>query len=640
MRSLCVVVDLCGAPASSIILREMLGEKSAHGENTTLHMAGPAGFACRSGRARGSRPMVSVSADDRLVVVADSRLDNRAELLGHLSEPFRSAPDPDDAELIAASYRVWGRDFPAHLLGDFAFALWDARKKLLLAARDPLGIRRLHYATAGSRLCIATEPSQLLCHPAISADLDDATIADYLCGLLDPPERTMFRQVRALRPGHWLLAVGGKVATQRFWDADPTHIIRYKDRSQYAEQLRETLRQAVSDRLPKAARSSIGISLSGGLDSCSVAALAADELSGDPLQRRLVSASLTFEELPTCDERPYIEEMTRSLGISSAWVPADRFGFFADTPSHPDPNTPFMAWESAFRTLFQTLRGFGTSTVLTGLGGDEFLTGNRLAYFDRLISGDLASVGEVISFTKRHHLPITGPLYRCFLAPAFGQTFDRNLRRLLGKSVGTEAPHWLKADFRRRSGVDDRLADRLGKRRFPSRAHQTLYDSIVVRGDHLRSVAWFDRRANAQGLEAQHPFFDRRILELLLAIPVSELFRVGPKKPLLRMAMKSMLPGSVYSRNEKTSLAAYNDLRLQEHESSIVDQLLTQPILGELDIVEPEELQRIYKQQRRAQATTELRTLWNVITLESWLRAHFNCKRICPSPHRAETLVA
>ena len=295
-------MDLQGAPTSAVILRRMLGAQPVPGQPTgQVFLTGPAGFAFQG--ISTSTPTLHVSGRQDLVVLADSRLDNGHELSARLAEHLPGRPSATDAELIAAAYRAWGSRAPAELLGDFAFVLWDADSRRLLAARDPMGIRRLHLSVAGSRLCLATDPHQILRHPAVAPDLDEATLGDYLCGLLDPNERTMFRKVRALQPGHCLVAENGKVTRTRFWDADPEHRIRYRDRRQYAEHLRETLALAVECRLATAPGSTTGITLSGGLDSTSVAALAQRQLENDPLDRRLSTASFVFDDLPECDER-------------------------------------------------------------------------------------------------------------------------------------------------------------------------------------------------------------------------------------------------------------------------------------------------------------------------------------------------
>ena len=637
MRALCCLVDLHGAPTSGWILRKMLGEFAAAEESTGQLLTGPVGFAWRTRRDVGTSPAVCSPRDGALTLAFDGRLDNRAELRSRLAHRLPGPSTATDVELIAAAYETWGTETPEHLLGDFVLVLWDRRNRRLLAARDPMGVRRLHVARVGSRLCLGTEPSQILRHPAVSNELDEATIAGYLCGLLDPPERTFFRQIEALPPGHRLVAENGSVRIDRYWDIDPEHQIRYRRSEDYAEHLLETLRTAVVCRLPEGPDSVPGVTLSGGLDSSSVAALASRHLARS--SRQIVASSLVFDELRECDERAFIAEMTPVLGTASRHVPADHFGFFADTPSHPDPNSPFCAWESASQALFGSLRQQGATHVLTGLGGDDLLAGDRLAYFDRLRSGDLRAVGEIVRYARSQGMSPLGPLYRCFVAPGLGDARDRSLRRLLGKATGSETPSWISPDLRQRTSLDQRLSER-PKRRFRHRAHQALYESMVVRCEPLRALAWFDRRAGALGLEARHPFLDRRVLELVLAFPPGELFRAEPSKPLLRRAMAGVLPEKIRLRSDKTSLASAIDRQLRDKEAAIVEKLLADPILGELGFVDSKALRLDYRRYRTSRPTARLRTVMNAITLESWLREHANNLCADRSTSSPMTLVA
>lgn len=639
MSPLCALIDLQGAPTSAVILRSMSGAAADASKSHQL-LTGPAGFSCRSPGHQIPGPELVSDSEAQLAVAADARLDNRRELRDQLQETLRGDRPPTDAELILAAYRTWGHEAPARLLGDFAFVLWDGRARRLLAARDPLGIRRLLYARVGSRLCIATEVEQILRHPAISRELDESSLLSYLCGLPDDPARTFFRHVKSLPPGHRLLVEDTRVSIDRFWDIDPAHQIRYRDSGQYAEHLRETLRTAVSDRLPETAGSVVGISMSGGLDSCSVAALAHGQLEAGPGKRSLAAASLVFDQLPSCDERPYIAEMARSFGFPTDTVVADQFGFLDGPARHPDLDSPFMAWESANQELLQSLRRRGARHLLTGHGGDELLAGSPLSYHDRFYRGDWTAVGEIVRYARGRNESALGPLYRCFVAPGIGSGLDHRLRRLLGKSTAPEIPGWIGRDLRRRSAIDLRLLEPPTPARFREKSRQAIYDSLVVRGDHLRSTAWFDSRAAAAGLEARHPFLDRRLVELVLALPPEELFRAEVGKPLLRKAMAGILPEKVRCRQDKTQLGPFVDQRLKENEQANIEHLLEKPMLAELGLVDPRALRKTYEHYRRSRPTDALRTIWYAITLESWLLEHATFLQVDRPAQGMQSLVA
>ena len=161
------------------------------------------------------------SGDRQVALVADARIDNREELLGavELAGLPRSQP-PSDAELILAAYECWGVDCAHHLVGDFAFALWDGRHRRLLCVRDPLGVKQLHYGTPGGCLCFATEAQQVLQHPGVDRGLDEQAVAGYLLNLFDDEERTLFAGVKRLPPAHRLVLEQGRLRVERYWCLD------------------------------------------------------------------------------------------------------------------------------------------------------------------------------------------------------------------------------------------------------------------------------------------------------------------------------------------------------------------------------------------------------------------------------------
>ena len=125
-----------------------------------------------------------------------------------------------DAELILEAYRAWGDECVAHLLGDFAFATWDAARRRLFCARDHFGVRPFYYARAGEPLVFGSSLDELRRRPGVSGRLHEPAIADFLLfGYNQDPEATTFADIRSLAPGHSLVYEDGKVRTRRVLDA-------------------------------------------------------------------------------------------------------------------------------------------------------------------------------------------------------------------------------------------------------------------------------------------------------------------------------------------------------------------------------------------------------------------------------------
>jgi len=357
------------------------------------------------GRAREPHP-------SGLILAADARLDNRKELLDALAGDFFGAPG--DADLILAAYLKWGELCPEHLLGDFAFVVWDPRGRRLFGARDQIGVRPLHYTRVGSLLGVASEIRSLLHHPAVPRRVDLVSVGDYLAHITSEPERTFFQDVHRVPPAHTLTVTSESLRVHRYWDVAGLTPLDLSE-EEAAHRFLELFRQAVRDRI-EGHGGSVGVAMSGGLDSTSVAAVAVKEL-----ERRgggsLIACSFAFDGMKECDERPYVSALSKALGIETSFIDAERFWFLGDEEAYTPPlETPAMSWESPFRQMLQAFRQRGGRVLLTGHGADDLLLGSRFVYADRLRRGDLRVFGEIWrhSRSRRHGWR---PFYRLLVEP-------------------------------------------------------------------------------------------------------------------------------------------------------------------------------------------------------------------------------
>ena len=158
-------------------------------------------------------------AGGALELVADARLDNRADILAALGLAGPEGALLTDAALILAAYERWGENCPAHLLGDFAFALWDARRHRIFCARDHAGIRQLSYYSDARLFACASAPWQLLDVPGVPAEPDQLTLARWLLDRFPDPDVTLYRGIRRLPAAHVLIASDSGVELRRYWDA-------------------------------------------------------------------------------------------------------------------------------------------------------------------------------------------------------------------------------------------------------------------------------------------------------------------------------------------------------------------------------------------------------------------------------------
>lgn len=572
----------------------------------TCHFLGSAGLAHLALHA-GDRPLLDPQR--QICILWDGRLDNRPELIARLS-PARG-PEASDTDLLLAAYLEWGEACTDRLLGDFAVAVWDAQRHRLFCAVDPLGIKPLHYAQVGSLLCFASDAIQALHHPAVPDGYNEAEIAAYLAGRCEDPERSFFAAIHKLGPGQRLIASAGGLRVERYWSPQPAEI-RYARDEDYAAHFRELFERAVTDQL-RDAGSFAGVAMSGGLDSTSVAALA-QRVPGAGVR----AYSFVFDRLPDCDERAYSRAMTEELGLEMEPVEAERlWSLDSKTDALFSSDTPFSGWSSCYQEIFRRMAARGSRVLLTGHGGDDLLRGSSLIYAERLRRGDLAAVREVVGHARGGGAPVLRSLYHHFARPHLPAGAHRFLRSALGQREDDAPPPWIHPGFRLRTGLAG--GPREPRRSSGRPAWRDFRENLIEVPWYWRQANWHDRISAAFGIEARHPFLDRRLFEYVLAIPGEQIFRLDRTKGLLRCSMRELLPERIRSRTGKTQFTSFLDSVLRERAADEITDLLRTPRSSELGILDAGCLRSAYLD--FLGGTNDSRgDLWYAITLEIWLR--------------------
>ncbi|MBI3197790.1 MAG: hypothetical protein HYZ40_09845, partial [Rhodospirillales bacterium] len=259
----------------------------------------------------------------RYWIVGRFRLDGRGDLRSRLSDRLggRSA-DISDAELCLHAYAAWGDGFVDRLAGDFCFALWDGDRNRLIAVRDQLGVRSLFHAEAGGLRFVSDSLDWIASQAQMPRALDDAWIADFLSvGHCLEFDRTVYRHVKRLAPAHVLTISDGGATVRRYWRLEIQEPLYFRDRRIYTERFLDLMAQSMADRLPSGR---VGISMSGGLDSTTLAASAV-RATGDP--SRVVAECSHFETLEEDQEKHFSSLAARHLGIELRLVAADGLAY-------------------------------------------------------------------------------------------------------------------------------------------------------------------------------------------------------------------------------------------------------------------------------------------------------------------------
>ena len=477
-----------------------------------------------------------------LAIVADVRLDNRSEVSGALGLDATALASIPDSLLVLRAYERWGRACPQRLVGDFAFAIWDAAARRLFCTRDAVGARPLYYAASPERFVFASDVDAVLAAPGVDDTLDDDYVAAYLARRMPGGGYTFFRAVRSLPPGHSLTVDERIEHVERWWRPEDAPPVPSGSDDDLAVAFLDLYERAVRDRL-RGARTP-GAHLSGGLDSSSVAVLAARE------QRRANGALHTFCWNPPntgapgphrAPEYDRIESVGAQEGLSVVYHPVSVRQCVAilrrDGARSPDRDGTLMR-----EALVQTSAAArGVDVLLSGWGGDEGVSFNGRGYYAGLLRE-----GRLVDLIRSAR-----------------EEADRPLRHLLAQAVLTQlhpqAPRTVRRILRgrltisRKTFVHPALARRARQLHRAPRPTGVRQMQLALLGyGHLaqRIEDWAASGAR-QGVEYRYPLLDRRLLEFALGLPPEQFRRGRWNRWLMRRALREVLPACVRWQRSK-----------------------------------------------------------------------------------------
>ena len=394
-------------------------------------------------------------------------------------------------------YEKWGEDCVKHMTGDFAFAIRDGEK--LFCARDHFGVKPFFYTHVNGNFKFSTTLNEL--RPGVSNALNEIAVGDYLLfGVNQDNSTTIFKDIQRLPPGHTLTIANNEIKIRRYWAPSLPAEVRYRDSESYVEHFLELFTRAVKDRL---CTDRVAISMSGGLDSTSLAAIASEHAE-------VAGFTVVYDSLIPDEERHYSSLAAKHLGISVTHLNADRYSLFDGAMDQAEPFL-LSVLTGQFNDLLRLCAEF-SPVALTGYDGDALMHEPR-------------------------------------------QSIQTRIRRMLRKPDLDPMPEWVDEDFARRTNLLERWEQfwsnrNEGKRPAAMRALNSKIWTSLFEG--------YDRGATKLNLDVRHPFLDIRLVEYLLAIP-TEPWCVN--KHILRRAMSNKLPDAVLNR-PKTGLMGDPALQL------------------------------------------------------------------------------
>jgi asparagine synthase (glutamine-hydrolysing) len=560
-----------------------------------------------------------------LCLTLDGRVDNRRELKAELEAKDARLRDDTDAELVLKAYEVWGEKSPEKILGDFAYLIWDGRNQQLFCARDILGKKPFYYYTDGRTVLCGSELHQLFEDASVPREPNEGMVGEYLADAVSGKEETLFRGIFRLPPAHFLLVRRGVIQKERYWDIDLLRQVRYLTDDEYAEHFFEIFKEAVRCRLRS--HRPVGSDLSGGLDSSSVVGMAQTLYrDGGAIGSGFETFSVIFPGLP-CDESSYIHDVVRMWDHKSNEVCPDNFNpacfadevrRYKDLPQSPNGVITYP--------LLSLAREKGIRVILTGGGGDEWLTGSYYHYADFLRELKIFSLIRQIRYDRQFDFDsgvpaiVFPPLYlmRVGLFPLAPQAARRAIKWALRRNGG---PPWINEQFADRIHLSERLRTDDTKLQFTSFAQKDLYSYLrsgSIAHTHemgTRPDSWFQ-------VEKRDPLHDRRIIEFALALPEEQRWRRTQPKFILRQAMQGLLPETVRQRLTKADFSHVFPETLQALGG---ERLFNSLAIESMGWVNGSQVRAMYQQMSQCYARADLGylsyiwKLWTIFAIELWV---------------------
>ena len=564
----------------------------------------------------GDQPVFN--EDRSVIAMQNGELYNYREVRADLEKSGHRFTTRTDTEIIPHLYEEYGEAFVEHINGMFAISLWDSARKRLILARDRFGEKPLYYGVFDGKLVYASEPKSILVHPSVKAELDLDALRHYLSFDYVPAPMSIYKGIYKLPAAHILIVENGEVRTRRYWNLDFHKNGNVPSIEKAASELRELLSDAVRMRLVSDVP--LGILLSGGIDSSTVAAFATQHAT-----EKVKTFSIGFEE-DSFDESRYARLVAKHLNTEhfedrlSAEKAGDLISEIGQWLDEPLSDGSLIPTYLLARFVRQHV-----TVALGGDGGDELFAG-----YPMYVAHKMAAVyGAVPGFLRRG---VIEPVVNALPVSTSNMSFDYKAKRFVRAShLDPVARHhtWFgsfsieqQQDLLTREIISQTSGDiyrgardtlNLIDSTNEIERMQFLDINFYMAEDILTKV---DRAAMAVSLETRAPFLDPRVGQFAASIPVDYKLRGRKGKFILKHAVKDLLPREILSRPKKgfgIPIAEWLKGRL----NPLLHDMLAPHKLNQQGIFNAERVQRLIRE-HESNAASHHKELWTLLVFQLW----------------------
>ncbi len=635
MSGIAGLIRFDGGSASGGVLKNITSAMAHRAPNGIQHwMRGPVALGqCCTRTTPGASDMAlpHKSEDGSVVLVIDGRLDNRDELKAALSARGARLRHVSDAEITLRAFEEWGSDFPRHLCGDFAIAIWDGRRNRLFCVRDHMGVRPFYYHVNQAGAAFASEEEAFLGLPGVSRDLNDVYMASFLAPRFygGDDNQSCFRDVIKLPPATTLtLDLTGRADVRKYWKLEPMEPLRFSSQEECTEAFRAIFGEAVKCRMKDV--EAPGLLLSGGIDSASVAAFSQRYLQA-PARRKLRTFSVVTDNAEHRNEVSNIHAINQTLGTEATLVHLPGF-----TGPVSIKDLKRQAWDLAHPLnnsilltgiLYRAAKESGCHVVADGIEGDltTFIPDRYMAGLLR--SGPWRDAWREAGKATQHSPFLQGRLaigtFGLSLWDAFAPWPIKRMKRRIFKarSTGFGGIDLISKAFAAQIGLQERLADQIAEReRAEESGGQTEHIKALTHFGVSWSMEVFDATARRHGIDPRHPWSDLRVVEFFLRLPLNMKAHDGWTKYVVRTATAPLLEPNVVWHSGKDHLGSQLAKTLMDASQDEIAWARDHApsLLGEY--ADPGQIRLLFARQTECLPEEELDQLFEVMTLAFWLR--------------------
>ncbi len=502
------------------------------------------------------------------VLVFDGRVDNREELIADLSPAEGLTSSSPDSQLALLAYLRFGKSFAAHIVGDFALALFDPRSRELLLARDVIGIRPLYFYQDANLFIFGSEVKALLAHPGVKTRPNESYLAVTMMGGMPPGDLalTHFDNIFSLPPAHVLTVTPKGVVREKYWDFDVRTQIRYRSPEEYFEGFRHHFQRAVRRRLRSAFP--VAITVSGGLDSSSIFCVAQKlRQSGDLPCPEIFGLTHVSEPGTPADERVFVKAIERDYEVKIAGVPVEfrglREGIRPSVWAFEAPLGDIQWYNNSL--LLEAAKSRDARVMLTGHWGDQILF--QTAYLVDLFRAFKwkqvrAHLGEFGNWIDADPKWFRKYFYRDLVKTHIPRQLRPLIAMVRAKTQKISKDElWFTEQFRKLAA--ESLARYYPpKAKFASMHARGMYEDVRAKY-YVQAMELHNKAGAAASVDMTLPVLDRDLLLFLMSIPGEVVTEHGVHRGLLRKAMHGILPAEIIERRTKANYTHLENQMMQ-----------------------------------------------------------------------------